>query len=158
MPGLSLRASEGSEAISSFTFGDCFVASLLAMTFGDGVRVGVRGGVFVGVDMGVGDGVGVAVGVGVGGGVGVAVGVGVGEGVGVAVGMGVGDGVSVGRGVGVAVGEGVAVLVGVAVGVEVGWREPRAEDGPSSTNRRGLPPMKQLMGSLQSAPARVRTY
>jgi len=145
---LSLRASEGGEAISSPTLGDCFVASLLAMTFGEGVNVGGGEGALVVVSIGVFVVVGVAVGVGVSEGVGV--------------GVGVGDGDSVGKGVcvgvGVAVGEGAAVLVGEAVGVEVGWRRPRAEGGPSSISRRGLPPMKQPVGSLQSAPARVRTY
>jgi hypothetical protein len=156
VPSLSLRAPEGDEAISSPTLGDCpsatlrtgFVASLLAMTFGEGVNVGAGAGVFAVVSVGVFVVVGVAVGVGVSEGVGM--------------GVGVGDGVSVGKGVcvgvGVAVGEGVAVLVGVGVGVEVGWRRPRAEDGPSSISRRGLPPMKQPVGSLQSAPSRVRTY
>jgi len=143
---LSLRAPEGGEAISSPAFGDCFVASLLAMTSGEGARVGLGEGVFVAV------GIGVLVGVSVG------VGVMVGVGVGVAVGIGVGVGVGVCVGVGVAVGEGVAVLVSEAVGVEVGWREPQAEGGPSSISRRGLPPMKQPVGSLQSAPSRVRTY
>jgi hypothetical protein len=160
LPSLSLRASEGSEAISSPKFGDCFVASaaslpsLLAMTSGEGVSVDVGEGVFV-VAVAVGVGVFVAVGGGVGVGVSVRVGVGV----------GVGDGVSVGKGVcvgvGVAVGEGVAALVGEAVGVvaiAVGWRRPRAEGGPSSISRSGPPPMKQAVGSLQSAPSRVTTY
>lgn len=119
------------------------------------------GNVGVGELVAVGVGEGMRVGVNVGGeGVFVAVGVGVGDGVRVAVSVGVGEGVLVGKGVGVAVGEGVTVLVlvGMAVGVEVGWRRPRAEGGPSSTNRRGLPPMKQPLGSLQRAPGRVRTY
>jgi hypothetical protein len=122
------------------------------MTFGKGVGVSVGEGVFVAVAVGVGDGVLVGIGVRV------AVGVGVGDGVGVAVGVRVGDDVLVGRGVGVVVGEGVAVLVGVAVGVGVGWSKPRADGGPSSTKRRGLPPMKQPVGSLHSAPGKARTY
>jgi len=124
------------------------------------VAVGVRDGASVGVGEGVSVavGVGVFVAVGIGDGVRVAVGEGVGVGNGVAVGMGVDVGVGVCVGVGVAVGEGVAVLVGVAVGVGVGWSKPRADDGPSSTKSRGLPPMKQPVGSLQSAPGKVRTY
>ena len=140
LASLSLRAPEGGEAISCPRFGDCFVASLLAMTFGEGVKVDVGEGVFIAVGVEVGDGVWV------------------GREVGVGVDVGVGDGVSVGWGVEVAVGEGMVVLVGVDVGMGVGCREPRAEGGPSSTNRRGLPPMKQPLGSLQRAPAKVRTY
>ena len=144
--GLSSQASGGCEAISppvrdrfpSLCSGQDVPS--LAITSGEGV--------YVAVAVGVGDGVLVGIDVGV------AVSVGVGDEV------GLGVGVRVGVCVGVAVGEGVTVLVlvGVAVGVEVGWSKPRAEGGPSSTKRRGLPPMKQPVGSLQSAPGRVRVY
>lgn len=146
---LSSQASGGGEAISSPPVRDCFPSLCsgqdvpsLAITSGEGV--------YVAVAVGVGDGVLVGIGVGV------AVSVGVGDEVGLGVGVRVGACV----GVGVVVGEGVTVLVlvGVAVGVEVGWSKPRAEGGPSSTKRRGLPPMKQPVGSLQSAPGRVRVY
>ena len=159
----TFRVLESGGSSGTLTTGNVGTGELVAVAVGEGmrVRVSVGEGVFV-VAVAVGVGVSVVVGVAVGDGVRVAVGVGVGGGVGVAVGVGVGDGVSVGKGVGVgvgvAVGEGVAVLVGGAVGVGVGWRRPRAEGGPSSTNRRGLPPMKQLTGSLQRAPARVKTY
>ena len=124
----------------SLVTGNVGTGVLVAMGVGEGVRVDVGKGVFVAVGVEVGDGVWV------------------GREVGVGVDVGVGDGVSVGWGVEVAVGEGMVVLVGVDVGVGVGCREPRAEGGPSSTNRRGLPPMKQPLGSLQRAPATVRTY
>jgi hypothetical protein len=137
LASLSLRASEGGEAISSPKFGDRpsttlrtgFVASaaslpsLLAMTLAEGGIVDAGEGVFVvaiavgvlvAVKVVVGDGVRVVVGVAVGGGVFVGRGVGVAVGSGVAVGKGVGVGVAVGGGVAV------LVLVGVAVGVGVG--------------------------------------
>jgi len=138
----TFRVLELGGSSGSLVTGNVGTGVLVAVGVGEEVRVGVGEGVFVAV------------------GIGVLVGVSVGVGGGVMVGVGVGVAVGIGVGVGVAVGEGVAVLVlvGETVGVEVGWRRPRAEGGPSSIKRRGLPPMKQLLGSLQRAPARVRTY